>query len=245
MRMLNKAAARCVLCLFAAAFSLAPVCAADDGRNPGKSLQELREGNARFVRGSAVHPRQDGGRRQQTEKSGQSPKALVLACSDSRVPVEVLFDQGVGDIFVVRVAGNVPGVGVLGTIEYAVEHLGVPLIVVMGHTHCGAVDSVWAGGKHPANLSGLLHPLEGVAASVKRTLPPNTDSAKAKEIITRANVDNAASAILEKASGVAERMRAGDLMIVQAIYDIGSGEVLWQPLRESSGGSLPPDLLPK
>jgi carbonic anhydrase len=208
---------------------MSPPCAADDGRNPDKSLRELREGNIRFVRGAAVHPRQDGGRRRRTERDGQTPKALVLACSDSRVPVETIFDQGIGDIFVVRVAGNVPVIGVLGTIEYAVEHLRVPLIVVMGHTGCGAVDSAWAGGSYPANLEKLLKPLEAVVANVRKTLPPDTGSDKAKEMIIRANVNSAAATILKRASEVAARVLSGDLLVMRAIYNIGSGEVLWSP----------------
>jgi carbonic anhydrase len=111
-----------------------------------------------------------------------------------------------------------------------VEHLRVPLIVVLGHTGCGAVDSAWAGGEYSENLKELLKPLENVVARVRRKLPPNTDSEKAKETVIRANAISAAASILENASGVAARVRTGELMLVQAIYNIGSGEVHRLPL---------------
>lgn len=201
----------------------------DGPRNPEASLQLLKEGNARFVGGAVSHPKQDKARRLWTEEQGQFPKALVLTCSDSRVPVETLFDQGIGDIFVVRVEGNVPNAAVLGTIEYAVEYLNVPLILVMGHTHCGAVDSIWVSGELPGNLDTLLAPLKGVALRVRYSLPMSTDDAKAKEEVIKANVKNTAAIILEDAEGVAKRIRSGDLTILQAVYDIGSGEVVWLP----------------
>jgi carbonic anhydrase len=115
---MRKTATRCFLGLLLAAFVAGLSHAADNARDPGsEALRELREGNLRFVRGNALHPRQNSERRRQTERLGQSPKALVLACSDSRVPVEMIFDQGIGNVFVARVAGNVPGAGVLGTID--------------------------------------------------------------------------------------------------------------------------------
>lgn len=94
----------------------------------------LKQGNSRYVAGKQEHPNQDYLQRASTSSKGQHPFATVLSCSDSRVPVEIIFDRGVGEIFVVRVAGNVANVDEIASIEYAADHLGTPLVVVLGHT---------------------------------------------------------------------------------------------------------------
>jgi len=113
------------------------------GVSPKEAHDRLAQGNARYVAGKAKHPRQDAATRKHLT-SGQQPFATVLSCSDSRVPPELVFDQGIGDLFVVRVAGNIGGEDDLGSIEYAVEHLHTSLIVVMGHEKCGAVTAALA-----------------------------------------------------------------------------------------------------
>src|SRR5262245_28073525 len=114
---------------------------AGSGVGPEAALKMLQEGNARFVAGKARHPHEDQGRRNETA-SGQHPFASILSCSDSRDPVEVTFDEGVGDLFVVRVAGNVADTDEIASLEYGAEHLGTQLIAVLGHTKCGAVTAV-------------------------------------------------------------------------------------------------------
>ncbi len=103
-----------------------------------QALKELIEGNGQFVRSQPLHPRQDAGRGRDVAK-GQRPFATILGCADSRVPPELIFDQGVGDLFLVRPAGHVPDRAVLGSIELGVQEFGIPLIVVLGHSRCGAV----------------------------------------------------------------------------------------------------------
>jgi len=130
----------------------APALDADD---PEVLWSRLLEGNARYRAGRALHPRQDAARRSALANT-QAPKVVVLACADSRVPPEVLFDQGLGDLFVVRVAGNVATPEVEASIEYAIDHLGSRLVVVLGHERCGAVTSAMAGGEAPGHLPGLF-----------------------------------------------------------------------------------------
>src|SRR5512143_4155712 len=106
------------------------------GVSPDAALAMLQDGNARFAAGKPQHPHQDKARRVQTATKGQTPFATILSCSDARAPVELLFDQGVGDLFVVRVAGNVAGVDEIASMEYAADHLHTPLLVILGHSKC-------------------------------------------------------------------------------------------------------------
>ncbi len=196
--------------------------------SPEESRNELKEGNARFQKGSVQNPRRDTRRRLETARAGQSPIALVLACSDSREAVELLFDQGLGDLFVVRVAGNTTGVAVLGSIEYAVEHLNVPLIVVLGHTQCGAVDSVWQGGETRGNLAGLLAPMMPVIRKVKEEYQATGgDERGALRRAVAENVRVSTSAILAAIPFVANRVAEKKLLVLGAVYDLETGAVSW------------------
>ncbi|HEY4484757.1 MAG TPA: carbonic anhydrase, partial [Nitrospiria bacterium] len=125
------------------------------GLNPDKALTMLMEGNARYVEGKMLHPNQAADRMGELAK-GQHPFAVILGCADSRVPPEIVFDQGLGDLFVLRVAGNIADDAVIGSIEYAVEHLGTTLVFVLGHERCGAVSAavevVTKGAKVPGHI---------------------------------------------------------------------------------------------
>ncbi|HUV35805.1 MAG TPA: carbonic anhydrase, partial [Patescibacteria group bacterium] len=120
-----------------------------------EAFEALMAGNGRYVAGAPVHPRQTAARRAETA-GGQHPFAVVITCADSRVPPEILFDQGIGDLFVIRVAGNITGNAVVGSVEYAAEHLGVPLVVVLGHTHCGAVNAAIVGDGTPGRIAHIV-----------------------------------------------------------------------------------------
>jgi len=133
-------------------------------RTPTEAWRALEEGNARFVHGEPAHPRQDASRRAELVDD-QRPWALVLGCSDSRVAAETVFDQGLGDLFVVRTAGHVLDSGVLGSVEFGVDVLGIPLVVVLGHDGCGAVAATVE-----AVESGVL-PGGYVRDVVERVLP--------------------------------------------------------------------------
>jgi carbonic anhydrase len=155
---------------------------------------------------------------------GQEPFATVLACSDSRDPVELIFDRGVGDVFVVRVAGNIAGLSELATVEYGIGHLNTPVLVVMGHSKCGAVTAVAKG----AELHGHLHALAD-------KIQPAVDKAKAgnpepDELVPRciqANVWQTIEDIIKQSSVVRSKLAEGKLSILGAIYDLDQGKVTW------------------
>lgn len=184
----------------------------------------LREGNNRFATGHPLYPNMDAERRHNVVAEGQQPFATVLACSDSRDPVELLFDRGVGDIFVIRVAGNVAGISELATIEYGVGHLNTPLLVVMGHSQCGAVTAVATG----AELHGFLPKLaEKIAPAVAKA---KEQEATSEELVPRAieaNIWQVISDILRQSSEVRELVAKGRLLVVGAHYDLESGVVKW------------------
>jgi carbonic anhydrase len=125
------------------------------------------EGNKRYVAGNlVVHPHQT--REQRVElTSGQHPFAIMLSCSDSRVPPEIIFDQGLGDLFVIRVAGNVIDDVIVGSIEYAAEHLGVQLLMVLGHEHCGAVTAAVKGGEAHGHIHRIVEAIEPAVAQAR------------------------------------------------------------------------------
>ncbi len=200
--------------------------------SPLESRAELDAGNVRFREGKALHPRQGAERRLETARQGQAPIALVLACSDSREAVELLFDQGLGDLFVVRVAGNTTGTAVHGSIEYAVAHLRVPLVVVLGHTRCGAVDSVWQGGEFGGNLAGLLAPIEPAVLKVKKAHPVTAERnpSTARLLAVEENVRNAVLSVSRDNSVAREAAASNKLLILGAVYDLESGAVSWLDL---------------
>ncbi len=184
----------------------------------------LKDGNARFVSGNLQHPNLDADRRKTTATEGQQPLATILACSDSREPVEMIFDRGVGDLFVVRVAGNVAGPSELASIEYGVGHLGTPLLVVMGHSKCGAVTAVVHGDELHGHLSLLTEHIKPAAEKAKTEAKPGDDTvAKAIE----ANIWQTIADVLTQSEEVHRLAAEGQLQVVGAIYNINTGVVAW------------------
>ncbi|MDD4903136.1 MAG: carbonic anhydrase [Candidatus Bipolaricaulis sp.] len=181
-------------------------------------LAELWAGNRRFQRGEAEGPRRDSRRR--TSIAGeQSPRAAVVACSDSRVPPELLFDQGLGDLFVVRLAGNVIDGDALGSLEYAVDHLDVPVIVILGHSRCGAVGAAVRGGNAATHMGGILASLQpAIEATV--ALPGDPVANAAREHVRRLVAGLAARSPVLRG-----RMDAETLTVVGAYYDLDTGAV--------------------
>jgi carbonic anhydrase len=180
--------------------------------------QKLIDGNQRFVTSQMLHPRQSAERRVEVS-SGQRPFAAVLSCADSRVPPEIIFDQGIGDLFVVRVAGNVVDDMVLGSLEYAVAHLHIPLIAVVGHTRCGAVNAALAAsGKAEGHVDTIISAIEPAIQAVGK------GSGNADQVV-RANAVNMADR-LRNAPPILRDATANDrLQIVAACYDIQTGVV--------------------
>jgi carbonic anhydrase len=190
-----------------------------------QALALLTEGNQRWVADKERNPNATPQRREQTA-SGQTPFVTVLSCADSRLPIERIFDRGVGDVFVIRVAGNVAGQSETGTIEYGVEHLKTPVLVVMGHTKCGAVAAAASGARLHGALGGLV---DHIRPAVDRARNLNPD-ATPDELVATAIRENVWQTIYDLyASSPELRTRAGNstLKVVGAVYDIATGEVEW------------------
>ena len=151
-------------------------------------------------------------KREDTTENGQHPYAVIVTCSDSRVPAEHIFNAGIGELFVIRTAGNVIGDHALGSVEYGMEHLGAKLVVVLGHTNCGAVDAALNGGAH-----GYI---ETITDEISACVPKGCDPREAEKL----NVENSISRILSSEM-VQELTESGDFLVVGAIYDIESGKV--------------------
>src|SRR5262245_6858623 len=185
---------------------------------PAQALQRLKDGNARFLSGKTE--KHDWSKQIKATASGQYPFAAVLACMDSRAPVEIVFDQGIGEMFVVRVAGNVVDDDDLGSLEYT-AHSGSKLLVVMGHTSCGAVKGALEG-VQLGNLTGLLgkiHPaMEAAHCS-------DAKSVQCVDDVTEQNVRNSMKEIRARSPYLAKDLDEGKLALVGAIYDVGTGKV--------------------
>ena len=188
------------------------------------ALRDLEGGNARFVAGRPTYPRGDVLTRSRLDAHGQTPLAAVLACSDSRAPVELLFDQGFGDVFVIRAAGQVAGVDQIGSLEYAVVHLGVPLILVLGHTKCGAVTAALAKAQEPGALGQLLTHFDPVVKEVE-DLP---EDQRLNAAIEKA-VDHIRQELRAKSSVLAQVEKEGRVKIAGAVYHLESGRVEFRP----------------
>jgi carbonic anhydrase len=203
----------------------APAPAAPVAAPESDALARLREGSERFAAGRAAHPRADAARLAETA-TGQHPFATVLACSDSRVPVELLFDQGVGDVFVVRVAGNVADTDEIASLEYGVDHLATPVLVVLGHERCGAVTATVEGAETHGSIPELLAKIRPAVAQTRR-MHPGTEPAALVPLAIRTNVFLAIETLLRRSEAVRKRVAAGELQVVGAIYDLSTGRVEW------------------
>jgi carbonic anhydrase len=183
-------------------------------------LAELKAGNARHVSKTYQRPHQTAARQHALE-SGQSPHCTILTCADSRVPPEIVFDKGLGDIFDVRVAGNVAGDDEIASIEYAAEHLHVPLVVVMGHSHCGAVSAAVEGGTLPGKLPVLMAAIR--PAVDQSANEPGDRVANA----VRDNVVHVVEQLRTSKPVLSELVTEGKLRIVGAVYSLETGKVEW------------------
>lgn len=185
--------------------------------------EELTAGNARFVAGKPLRPRADA-ERVKALTAGQSPHAVVLGCSDSRVPPELLFDQGIGDLFVVRVAGNVSEPATVGSIEYAAEHLGTPLIVVLGHHGCGAVSATADGAPAKGNLGAIVREIQPAVKAARRGAAGGAVVHDAIHLNARAAADQ----LVAESTVLGRLVAEGKVRIAVAIYDLETGAVEWQ-----------------
>jgi carbonic anhydrase len=224
---------RLVTALLLASAALVAADPAPDLRPAQEAIDRLHQGNIRFFRDQPVHARQLMSRRAYTAAEGQKPFATVLACSDSRVPVELLFDQGVGDVFTIRVAGNVCGQDEAGSIEYGIAHVGTPLLVILGHTACGAVTAAVDGAEPHGNIAALLDRIGPAVALVDAARPP----ARVERFFAgvRENVWQAMRDLLQQSRETRRRVTAGQLTIAAAVYHIDTGVVEWLGTHEKLG----------
>ncbi|NWF82797.1 MAG: carbonic anhydrase [Bryobacteraceae bacterium] len=206
----------CSLALFAVA---AAAQHAPAGVAPEKALARLMEGNRRHVQHRERHPDMEVKRRHELATSGQHPFAIIIGCADSRVPPELVFDQGLGDMFVIRDAGNVVDEGILGSIEYAVEHLGVRLVMVLGHEKCGAVSAAIAGGEAHGHVKVVV---DAIQPAVEESAKEPGD--KVHNCVV-ANARRTARLIRESEPVLKSLASSGRNLVVAADYDLYSGKV--------------------
>ena len=185
-------------------------------------LRELQAGNDHHVAKKYQHPHQSA-ERQRELSSGQQPHAIVLSCADSRVAPEIILDQGLGDLFDVRVAGNVASDPELASIEYAAEHLHSPLLVVMGHQKCGAVTAAAESGEAEGHLPSLLNLIKPAVASAKGQPGDLIENA------VRINVENVVRQVRGSKPVLAPLVDRGVLTVVGAVYSLDTGKVAWLP----------------
>ena len=188
-----------------------------------EALKRLMEGNRRFVELKSKHPHQTLDWRAELE-AGQHPFAVILGCADSRVPPELLFDQGLGDLFVVRVAGNIVDTDVRGSVEYAVDHLETPLVLVLGHTRCGAVtaalDQATDSPTEPEEIVSLLYRIE---PALKGLSEIKDREARVNEAVKR-NVQLAVQR-LAQTPDLIRSQKSGKLKIMGGVYDMHTGKI--------------------
>jgi carbonic anhydrase len=186
---------------------------------PAEAISKLKEGNGRYASGSLQHPGQTTERRTEVAK-GQHPFAIIVSCSDSRVPPEIVFDQGLGDLFVLRVAGNVINDESRGSIEYAVEHFGVRLILVLGHQRCGAVEAaketIAAKGKAPAHIQSLV---TAISPAVESTVKGDLDAT------IKANVEYVVNSLRTSEPILKPKLDSGDIQVIGGCYSLDTGAV--------------------
>lgn len=194
---------------------------------PLEAFEDLKAGNARFIAGDLT-PRDYLTQADRTATAGQYPKAVVLSCLDSRVPPEIIFDQGIGDIFVGRIAGNFENSDMLGSMEFATAAAGVPLIVVLGHGSCGAIKGA-ADAVELGNLTGMLEHLQPAIDAAERKVggPVAGSNAQLVAAAVEANVEQTMADITANSEVIAGLVASGDVAIVGGVYDLASGQVLW------------------
>ncbi len=181
---------------------------------PNAALDQLIKGNERYVAGKPMRPNQTRTRRAAI-KDAEKPIAVVLSCSDSRVPPEIVFDRGLGDLYVVRVAGNVVNDEVLGSIEYAVESLGANLLVVLGHDDCSAVKAAIAGGHAGNHVQAMIESIKPAIAGAKGDV----------QAAAVANVRSVVRQLSESKPDLQPAVQKGQLKIVGAEYHLDTGRV--------------------
>jgi len=201
---------------------IADVSVQDKPPSAAEVLAELKAGNEHHATKHYQHPHQTAARQRELTTT-QHPHATILSCADSRVAPEIVFDQGLGDLFDVRVAGNIAGDAEIASIEYAADHLGVPVLVVLGHQRCGAVTAATEPGEAPGHLPVLIAAIRP-AVEQARGMPGDTiDNA------VRIKVENVVRQLTGSQPVLAGLTAAGRLQVVGAVYSLDTGKIEWLP----------------
>lgn len=202
-------------------------------RNPitaDQAIERLKAGNSRFVQGKTIHPRQSPERIREVAK-GQKPYAVIVGCADSRVPNEIIFDEGLGDLFIIRTAGQVSAAASFGSIEYAEAVLGTNLIVVLGHTECGAVTAACNYQKPvPGSIIALVNAIKPAALHAEAQV--KSGQIKQKDFVNaavRENVRMQVEQLRNLEPVLAQAVRTGEVKIVGAVYNLATGVVEFLP----------------
>ncbi|HOQ09661.1 MAG TPA: carbonic anhydrase [Syntrophomonadaceae bacterium] len=190
-------------------------------QSPEEALTLLKEGNQRFVAGQTLPQDVSEEKRNSLVAKGQKPFAVIVSCSDSRLPPELIFDQGLGDLFVVRVAGNVLGPVAMGSVEYGVEHLHAPLLVILGHNHCGAVKASVDGGEIPGSIGAIVAKIKPSVDLVRSSgITGDSIYEHVEDMNVKAMVNEVQSSPIVK-----ELLHEGKLRIIGAKYCQETGKV--------------------
>ncbi|GFE74383.1 carbonic anhydrase [Novosphingobium sp. TCA1] len=205
----------------APALAAAPEAGPDNTLTPEQALKEVMDGNARFVAGAPTAHLKDLAIIKARAAEGQWPVVGVLSCADSRVPVEMVFDEPIGRLFVTRVAGNITTPEIIASLEYGVAVLGIKAVVVMGHSSCGAVKAAIENPEVPGQISALFPAL----------LPAVYMSASSDPmVVTRQNAVIQAATLINSSPVVEAKVKAGELKVVPAVYDVATGRVEMLPI---------------
>lgn len=192
-----------------------------------KALKKLKAGNQRFVLGTTIHDIDSISSQRISALQAQQPFAVILGCSDSRVPAELVFDQGLGDLFVIRVAGNVVAPSQIGSVEFAVTMFGSPLVIVLGHSDCGVIHASLAAMKTPGETKSIN--IQSIVRRVKPAIEPlvmhgGLDQVNINDAV-KANVKRSVSQLLNSSEIIESRVESGLLQVSGAFYDLKTGAV--------------------
>jgi carbonic anhydrase len=212
----------CILIILVSSYKLN----CEDKINCSKALDMLKAGNLRFSISNPAHPNISKERLKETTEKNQHPFATILSCSDSRVPVEIIFDQGIGDIFTVKVAGNVMDTDEIGSVEYGIDHLKTPVLIVLGHTNCGAVTAVCTNEAVHGSITQLVDNIIPTLEKVKSG-NPNISGKELIPFAIEANVFQSIEDLLKRSEDARNLVNSGELIIIGAVYDIENGSIKW------------------
>ena len=191
-----------------------------------QALELLKEGNQRFLDGENIHPDDHHEKRLETTHKGQSPFAIIVTCADSRTSPTLIFNAGIGDLFVIRNAGNIACGNTVAAVEFAVNEIGSGLVVVMGHSKCGVVTTAVSGAEVSANQKLLIDAVKPAVETVKAEYPEVSDL-KLINLAAKENAKNSVMNILEMSEIIRAKKENDDIDLIAAFYDIETGKVEW------------------